>query len=303
MNRWESTTLPALVLSLLLASACIPTLATAQVRTPVPAVAVGPEYDSAHVYVPAADFDRFVASAHATFGGTTTIKGVVTVTPTASSTLNQIVATPYGLFSVFGFESPIPYPFGAERTGYLVTDMDVAVASARTAGADIVVSPFPDPIGRDAIVLWPGGVGMQLYWHTTAPHYAALQTVPENRVYLSPDAVEAFVASFDRFSGGHLVSDDGQASGAEIGLPGKTFRRVRLESKFGKVTVLVTDGQIPWPYGREQIGIEVPDLDATLAKATASGATVIVQAYKSDGRRAAMVQFPGGYIVEIHATV
>jgi hypothetical protein len=303
MNRWESTTLPALVLSLLLASACIPTLATAQVRTPVPAVAVGPEYDSAHVYVPAADFDRFVASAHATFGGTTTIKGVVTVTPTASSTLNQIVATPYGLFSVFGFESPIPYPFGAERTGYLVTDMDVAVASARTTGADIVVSPFPDPIGRDAIVLWPGGVGMQLYWHTTAPHYAALQTVPENRVYLSPDAVEAFVASFDRFSGGHLVSDDGQASGAEIGLPGKTFRRVRLESKFGKVTVLVTDGQIPWPYGREQIGIEVPDLDATLAKATASGATVIVQAYKSDGRRAAMVQFPGGYIVEIHATV
>jgi hypothetical protein len=269
----------------------------------VPAVAVGPEYDSAHVYVPAADFDRFVASAHATFGGTTTIKGVVTVTPTASSTLNQIVATPYGLFSVFGFESPIPYPFGAERTGYLVTDMDVAVASARTTGADIVVSPFPDPIGRDAIVLWPGGVGMQLYWHTTAPHYAALQTVPENRVYLSPDAVEAFVASFDRFSGGHLVSDDGQASGAEIGLPGKTFRRVRLESKFGKVTVLVTDGQIPWPYGREQIGIEVPDLDATLAKATASGATVIVQAYKSDGRRAAMVQFPGGYIVEIHATV
>jgi predicted enzyme related to lactoylglutathione lyase len=287
----------------LLASACLPILVRAQVAPPGPGVAVGPEYDSAHVYVPAADFDRFVASAHATFGGTTTTKGVVTVTPTASTTYNQIVATPYGLFSVFGFTSPIPYPFGAERTGYLVTDMDVAVASARTAGADIVVSPFPDPIGRDAIVRWPGGVGMQLYWHTTAPHYAALQTVPENRVYLSPDAVDAFVASFDRFSGGHLVSDDAQASGAEIGLPGKSFRRVRLESNFGKVTALVTDGHLPWPYGREQIGIEVPDLDAMLARATASGATVIVQPYKSDGRRAAMVQFPGGYIVEVHATV
>jgi hypothetical protein len=49
--------------------------------------------------------------------------------------------------------------------GYLVKDLDVAVKSARAAGADILVAPFPDPIGRDVIIQWPGGVSMQLYVH------------------------------------------------------------------------------------------------------------------------------------------
>ena len=31
--------------------------------------------------------------------------------------------------------------------------------------------PFDDPIGKDAIIQWPGGVNTQLYWHTTAPSY------------------------------------------------------------------------------------------------------------------------------------
>jgi len=35
-------------------------------------VAVGPQYDTTHVYVAPQDFDRFVASLIATFGGTTT---------------------------------------------------------------------------------------------------------------------------------------------------------------------------------------------------------------------------------------
>lgn len=35
-----------------------------------PAVAVGPQYDSTHVYVALEDFDRFVASFIATLGGT-----------------------------------------------------------------------------------------------------------------------------------------------------------------------------------------------------------------------------------------
>ena len=135
-----------------------------------PAVAVAPQYDTTHVYVAPEDFDKFVASLTATFGGTTTKQGVFTVTPTPSLTMSQLVLTPAGTLSVFGFKTPVPAPFGAERTGYLVTDMDKAVKAARATGADVIVEPFPDPIGRDAIIQWPGGVNMQLYWHTTPPN-------------------------------------------------------------------------------------------------------------------------------------
>src|ERR1700674_534184 len=126
-------------------------------------VAVGPQYDTTHVYVAPEDFDRFVASLIATFGGATSKQGVFTVTPTQSSSVSQLVLTPVGTVSVFGFKTPIPYPFGLERTGYLVTDMDEAVRAAKATGADVLVTTFNDPIGRDAIIQWPGGVNTQLY--------------------------------------------------------------------------------------------------------------------------------------------
>jgi len=131
-----------------------------------PAFSVGPEYDTTHVYVAPADFDSCVASILATFGGSAHAKAAVTVTPTPSRSFNQAVLTPAGALSVFGFTTPVPYPFGGERVGYLVTDMDAAVAAARADGAAVIVSPFPDPIGRDAVVQWPGGINMQFYWHT-----------------------------------------------------------------------------------------------------------------------------------------
>jgi predicted enzyme related to lactoylglutathione lyase len=266
-------------------------------------VAVGPQYDTTHVYVAPEDFDRFVASLIATFGGTTTKQGVFTVTPTQSSTMSQLVLTPVGTVSVFGFKTPIPYPFGLERTGYLVTDMDEAVRAAKATGADVFVAPFNDPIGRDAIIQWPGGVNTQLYWHTAAPSYTPLQTIPENRVYVSPDRVEVFMRSFLAFSHGSVVSDEARAPGVEIGRPAETYRRVRIESKFGKLTALVTDGHLPYPYGWEVTGYEVTNLAETLAKAKAAGATIVVAPYTSDQRDAALVQFPGGYIAEIHSAV
>jgi predicted enzyme related to lactoylglutathione lyase len=266
-----------------------------------PDVAVGPQYDTTHVYVAPDDFDRLVASFVATFGGTTSKQGVFTVTPTPSMTMSQLALTPAGTISVFGFKTPIPYPFGDERTGYLVTDMDVAIKAARANGADVIVEPFNDPIGRDAIVQWPGGVNMQLYWHTTAPSYEKLQTVPENRVYVSRVRANEFIKRFVAFSHGKVVADDAKAPGIEIGRPKDTYRRVRMESGFGKVTVLVTDGHLPYPYGREMTGYEVTDLDATLAKAKGAGASVLDGPYTAGPRSAAMVQFPGGYIAEIHA--
>lgn len=96
---------------------------------------VGPQYDSTHVYVKPDDFNALVASLIATFGGTTGKQGVFTVTPTPSSTMSQLVLTPVGTFSVFGFKTPVPYPFGAERTGYLVTSLDEAVRAAEADGA------------------------------------------------------------------------------------------------------------------------------------------------------------------------
>jgi hypothetical protein len=265
-------------------------------------VAVGPQYDTTHVYVAPQDFDRFVASVIATFGGTLAQAGVATVTPTPSSTRMQLVLTPVGSLSVFGFTTPIPYPFGLERTGYLVTDMDEAVRAAKATGADVLVAPFNDPIGRDAVIQWPGGVNTQLYWHTTAPSYPALQTVPENRVYVSMDRAWAFARSFLDFSQGRVVSDEPRAPGVEIGRPGETYRRIRIESKFGKLTALVTDGHLPFPYGREMTGYEVTNLADTVAKAKAAGVDVLVLPYKTDEREAAVVQFPGGYIAEIHST-
>ncbi len=266
-------------------------------------VAVGPQYDTTHVYVAPQDFDRFVASLVATFGGTTTKQGVFTVTPTPSATMSQLVMTPVGTVSVFGFKTPVPYPFGLERTGYLVTDMDEAIRAAKTTGADVLVAAFNDPIGQDAIIQWPGGVNTQLYWHTTAPSYAPLQTIPENRVYVSQDRVDAFVSSFLAISHGSLVSDEPRAPGVEIGRPTETYRRVRIESKFGKLTALVTDGHLPYPYGREMTGYEVTNLTDTLTKAKASGVDVLVPPYKTDERESAVVQFPGGYIAEIHSVI
>jgi predicted enzyme related to lactoylglutathione lyase len=211
------------------------------------------------------------------------------------------VFTPVGTISVFGFKTPVPYPFGRERTGYLVTDMDAAVRAARAAGADVIVAPFNDPIGRDVVIQFPGGVNMQLYWHTSAPSYAKLQTVPENRVYVSPDKADAFIHSFVKFAHGKVVADDARAPGIEIGRPDDTYRRIRVESGFGKMTVLVTDGHLPYPYGYELTGYDVDNLSETLKKAKAAGANVLAGPYASDGRHAAFVQFPGGYIAEVHS--
>jgi hypothetical protein len=270
-------------------------------RDASPPVGVGAQYDTTHVYVAPEDVDKFVASFTETFGGQSTKQVIATVTPTPSITTSQLVQTPVGTVSLFGFKTPIPYPFGEERTGYLVTDMAAAIKAARVAGADVVVAAFPDPIGRDAVIQWPGGVNMQIYWHTTKPSYAAFQTVPDNRVYVSPDRADAFVKSFLRFSHGKVAADNPHAPGLEIGQADHTYRRIRMESVFGKMTVLVTDGHLPYPYGRETTGYEVANLADVLGKAKASGANVLIDAFNSDHRDMAMVQFPGGYIAELHA--
>src|SRR5271155_546572 len=110
-----ATFLPILLLLLLVATSAAGGDAT---------VAVGPQYDSTHVYVAPADLDAFVNSFTVTFGGQPSKKAVGNFLPVPSSAEQQYIGTPVGTLSIFAFQTPIPFPFGQERTGYLVADMD-----------------------------------------------------------------------------------------------------------------------------------------------------------------------------------
>jgi predicted enzyme related to lactoylglutathione lyase len=180
--------------------------------------------------------------------------------------------------------------------------MDQAIEAAVKAGAEVIVEPFKDPIGRDAVIQWPGGVKMQFYWHVTAPSYAPLQTIPESRVYVSRNRADEFVRDMVNFGHGRVVLDDKHANAGELGRPGETYRRIRIESGFGETVVFVTDGHLPYPFGYERTGYQVTDLSDTLAKAQAAGALVLSPTYDPGGRGTAIIEFPGGYIAEVHAT-
>jgi hypothetical protein len=264
-------------------------------------VAVGAQYDSTHVYVAPADLDAFVKSFIVTFGGQASKPQVMNVLPVPSSTEFQSVSTPVGTLSVFAFQTPIPFPFGQERTGYLVTDMDAAIKAAHSADAEVIVEPFKDAIGRDAVIQFPGGLKMQLYWHFTPPNFPPLETIPDNRVYVSRDRVDNFVKSFITFSHGKITEDNPRADAGEIGRPTETFRRIRVTSGFGNMQINVTDGHLPYPFGHEIMGYQVSDLAATLEKAKAAGAKILSPPFKATDRITAIVQFPGGYIAEIHS--
>jgi len=302
----RKTCLIALGQATILAAALLLPLATITITSraqtaPDAGVAVGPQYDTAHVYVAPADIDAFVNSLVATFGGKPSKRSVANVLPVASSTEMQYILTPVGALSVFAYQTPVPFPFGQERTGYLVTDMDQAIKAARAAGAEVIVEPFKDAIGMDAVIQWPGGLKMQLYWHFTPSTNPPLETVPENRVYISSDQADNFVTRFVSFAHGKVVADDKHADAGEIGRAGETYRRIQIESLFGKMQLLVTDGHLPYPFGYETTGYQVQDLSATLEKAKAAGVKILSSPYAAHDRTTALVQFPGGYIAEIHS--
>ncbi len=272
----------------------------AAAQSPSQRIAVGPQYDSTHVYVEPGTLGELTKSWLATFGGTHATPAVTDVTPTPSTTTSELILSPVGTLSVFDFQTPIPYPFGTERTGWLMSNFDQGVKEARASGAAVLVAPFPDPIGRDAVIQFPGGINAQLYWHTKPPSYPALTTMPENRLYVSPDAVDHFLASYLKFTSGTIASDNRHADAGDIGLPNQTYRRIRIGSPFGDTVVAVTGGHLPYPFGRELTGYRVASLGATLIKAKAAGATVLWGPHSSADRTSALVRFPGGYIAEIH---
>jgi Flp pilus assembly protein CpaB len=91
------------ILSALLAASCACAL-SAKVPAATQATsknwAVGPQYDSTHVYVAPEDLDPFMASFIATFGGTASKARVTSVTPTPSETVLRFILSPVGTLSL-----------------------------------------------------------------------------------------------------------------------------------------------------------------------------------------------------------
>ena len=71
---------------------------------------------------------------------------------------------------------------------------------------------------------------------------------------------DALVDSFLRFSKGAIISDERAAPGIEIGRPGESSGGCASPADFGRLTALVTDGRLPFPFGRTTYGYEVWDL-------------------------------------------
>lgn len=265
-----------------------------------PARAYGVEYDATHVYVQHGKLNDFITSWEATFGGTNNPPTVFGITPTPSKALASIIHSPVGLLAAYDYQTPVPFPFGAEQTGFGVHDPDSAVRLARRAGATVAVAPWTGPVGREAVISFPGGFSSQIWEQFDMSGFTPVTTQPEFRVYLSEDTISAFLASYLRFTGGRVVSDVRAADGGEIGAPRTTYHRLRLKTPFGNTVVLANQGDWNYPYGRDTTGYSVTDVVATVAKATANGATVLSGPYRSKDRTSVLLQFPGGYIAEIH---
>ncbi|RJQ76638.1 hypothetical protein D5S17_17385 [Pseudonocardiaceae bacterium YIM PH 21723] len=153
-----------------------------------PARAYGVQYDASHVYVEHGKLPDFIASWEGTFGGTHNPPTVFGITPTPSKALASIIHSPVGLLAAYDYQTPVPFPFGSEQTGFGVHDPDSAVAVARRSGATAPVAPWTGPVGREAVIRFPGGFSSQIWEQFDMFGFPPLTTQPEFRVYLSEDS-------------------------------------------------------------------------------------------------------------------
>ena len=97
-------------------------------------------------------------------------------------------------------------------------------------------------------------------------------------MYVSRYEANNFVRRWLHFSHGKVVSDNPRADAGVIGRPGETIREIRIDSGFGRMVVFVTDGKLPFPFGRETTGYGVDDVAQTLQRAQAAGVKVLYRA-------------------------
>lgn len=76
-----------------------------------------------------------------TFGGSYVKPFTTQLTPTPSSAMATQVFSPVALLSVFDFTTPVPYPFGQERTGWGVTDTAAATRQPGNPPCDVMRDP------------------------------------------------------------------------------------------------------------------------------------------------------------------
>ena len=186
--------------------------------------------------------------------------------------------------------------------------MDAAVAGGAADRAPrVVVDPFlcRPLIGRGRALLLLAGRRRPaaLLAHQGAELRAARQRVPENRVYVSKDSAEAFIHAFLlAFSHGQGAVGSTRRRAGRRGSAGlANYRRVRIASPFGRMVVLVTDGQLPWPYGRETTGYEVagPRRDARQGCRRRAPRSSFQPTWQTTATLHSSSS-PGGYIAEIH---
>ncbi|QNT78316.1 glyoxalase [Entomobacter blattae] len=250
-----------------------------------------------HVYLKKGTLDAFTKSFVSTFGGTIQEGGTVQITPTKSSVQLAFIFSPVGSLSVFDFATALPAPFGQERTGFMVSDLQQALLTARQLGAKALIETFGDAIGNDAVIIWPNGVQMQLFQFFKPSQYAPLQTVPENRLYIPLEGADEFIRQFSIFSGSALIEDAIMPAGQNPISDG-AVRNVLLVSStsFGNTRIFITNGHLNYPFGRETFGYKTENLWDTLTKAVKAGADPLY----SNNTDSTILQFPGGYIAELH---
>jgi hypothetical protein len=126
-----------------------------------------------------------------------------------------------------------------------VTDLDEAIRSAKIRAADVVVAPFNDPIGRERSSNGRAESACSSTGTRLLPTMPSFRPFPKTESTCPSGArTNLFANSWPSHS---VASDDARAPGVEIGRPNDMFRRVRIASTFGTITVLATDGHIPYP--------------------------------------------------------
>lgn len=257
----------------------------------------GTQNGSTHIYLQSGTLASFTNSIASTFGGSIQQGGTAQITPTPSTVKSAFVFTPVGNFTGFEYTTPVPKPFGNENYGFMVSDMEQALLAARQLGASVMIEPFPDALGRDAVLIWPNGVQMQLFQHFKPQNNQSLKNTPETRLYIPVDRADEFIHSYSQFSLSILVQDRVLVAGDQPISDG-ALREVHLtsETSFGNTHIFVTNGHLNVPFGYEVTGYAVDDFQQTYVKAVENQAKTLWSNYQNS----AIIEFPGGYKAEIH---
>ena len=212
---------------------------------PTPEVAVGPQYDSTHVYVAPADFDRFVASFVATFGGTASKRachGYADAEPDHVAACSDAGREPLGVR--LRDTCSLSLRRRADRLSRRGHGHRRPGGPRRWGGRHRRPVPRSDRPRRGDPVAGRREHAALLA-HDAASCAAAGCRSRKPRSTCRTTAPTPSSATSCAFSQGGRDSDDPRAPGVEIGRPGETYRRVRLASHFGEMAVLVTDGHLP----------------------------------------------------------